>query len=234
MKSKLDYLSEINLLTTLTKSDLAVIDAMARVVSYPTGTIIYGPGDQIEHLYLLKRGRVQLYQLTPDGKQLTLAVLGDGNIFGETDMFATGAGNCYAKAMAPTLICRLNKDEVAQFLAQRPKVALTLIEILSREVRRLQTLTTTLVLEDVRTRLAYLLVKLADEFGQPIADGWTVLDLRLTHQELAHMIGATRESVSIVLGEWVHTQAVKTERGRISLRPAVLKTQLALDIASNA
>jgi len=230
MKKKLDYLATINLLTALTEDDLAVIDAMARVVSYPVGRVIYEPGDQVQHIYFLKRGRVQLYQLTPEGKQLTLAVLGDGNIFGETDMFATGAGHCYAKAVAPTLICRMGKTELAQFMRDRPEVAFKLIEILSREIQRLQSLTTTLVLEDVRTRLGYLLVKLGEEFGRPVDDQWTLLDVHLTHQEIAHLIGATRESVSMALGHLSRDHLAKSDRGVIWIRLDALKAGLPQEV----
>lgn len=226
MKTKFDYLANINLLSALTAEDIAAIDALVPVLSYPQGTMIYEPGDRISHLYFLKRGRVQLFQMTGDGKQLTLTVLGDGNIFGETDVFATGAGSCFAKTVAPTLVCRMAKDDLARFMTQRPGVAIKLVEILSQEMRNLQALTTTLVLEDVRTRVGYLLLRLADQFGHPLDRDWVRLDLRLTHQELAHLIGATRESVSVALGELAREDAVRTERGAIAIRTHRLRASL--------
>lgn len=226
LKTKFDYLAEINLLTELTPQDLAAIDALVPVFSYPGGTVIYEPGDRIQQIYFLKRGRVKLYQVTPEGKQLTLAVLGDGNIFGETDLFATGAGSCFAQAIAPTLVCSMGKADLARFMIQRPRVALKLVEILSHEIRKLQALTTTLVLEDVRTRVGYLLLTLADQFGQPDREEWIRIDLHLTHQEVAHLIGATRESVSLILGELGREQMVHTERGSIAIAPAKLKAIL--------
>lgn len=226
MKTKFDYLADINLLTELSAEDIAAIDALVPVLSYPANTVIYEPGDRIQQIYFLKRGRVQLFQVTPDGKQLTLTVLGDGNIFGETDLFATGAGSCYAKTVAQTLVCHMGKADLAHFMIQRPRVALKLVEILSHEIRKLQALTTTLVLEDVKTRIGYLLLTLGDQFGKAETAGWIRIDLRLTHQEVAHMIGATRESVSVVLGEWVRESVIQTERGVIHIHPARLRALL--------
>lgn len=219
MKTKYDHLAQINLLSELNPQDLKAIDELVPVFSYPAGTLIYSPGDRIQQIYFLKRGRVQLFQVTPEGKQLTLTYLGDGNIFGETDLFATGAGSCYAKTVAPTLVCSMGKHDLAGFMLKRPRVALKLVEILSHEIRKLQSLTTTLVLEDVRTRTGYLLLTLAQQFGQPEEDGWLRIDLRLTHQELANLIGATRESVSLVLEEYGRQQAIRTGRGSVTIHP---------------
>lgn len=226
MKTTFDYLAEINLLTELSAEDIAAIDALVPKLSYPANTVIYSPGDKIREIYFLKRGRVQLFQVTQDGKQLTLTVLGDGNIFGETDLFATGAGSCYAKTVAPTLLCHMSKADLDRFMMQRPQVALKLVEILSHEIRKLQALTTTLVLEDVKTRIGYLLLTLADQFGKAQAGGWVKIDLRLTHQEVAHLIGATRESVSLVLGELAREEIVKTERGVIAIHPERVRSVL--------
>ncbi|WP_028962851.1 Crp/Fnr family transcriptional regulator [Sulfobacillus thermosulfidooxidans] len=225
MKTKFDYLAEINLLTELSAEDIAAIDALVPIMSYPANTIIYEPGDKIQQIFFLKRGRVQLFQVTPEGKQLTLTVLGDGNIFGETDLFATGAGSCYAKTVAPTLVCKMGKADLARFMEQRPRIALKLVEILSQEIRKLQALTTMLVLEDVKTRIGYLLLTLSDQFGQEEDQGWVRIDLKLTHQEVAHLIGATRESVSLVLSEFP-ADTVQTERGVIRVQPKRLENLL--------
>ncbi|MCL8206681.1 MAG: Crp/Fnr family transcriptional regulator [Actinomycetia bacterium] len=225
---KLRYLGQIDLLQHLAPEDLRAVDQMVPLLAYPAGTVLYEPGQDLNRLYFLKRGRVRLYRLSPDGRQLTLAILKDGNIFGETDSFATGAGSCYAETLTDTLVCTMTTADLARFMQQRPSVALKLVEILSRELRRAQELVATLVLEDVRGRVLYCLSRLAAEFGAPDGD-WAALDLKLTQEELAHMIGATRESVSAILAELSRHGLVRTGRGRIAVRRDVVATLPASD-----
>ncbi|MGC8488613.1 MAG: Crp/Fnr family transcriptional regulator [Clostridia bacterium] len=217
-RDKLDYLSQIDLLQELSPEDLKTIDALVPVLSYPAGTTLYEPGARINRLYFLKRGRVRLYQLSPEGKQLTLALLRDGNIFGETDTFATGAGTCWAETLTDTLVCTMTTPDLSRFMVERPQVALRMIDILSRELTKAQELAATLALRDVRTRVLYLLTRLAAEYGEGQDGQYTALGLRLTHQDLAQMIGATRESVSTVLADLARQDVVRTARGRIALR----------------
>lgn len=216
--NKLGYLAQIDLLHELTPDDLRIIDSMVPVLSYPPGTIIYEPGARLNRLYFLKRGHVRLYWLSPEGKQLTLALLKDGNIFGETDSFATGAGSCYAETFSETLVCTMTTADLIRFMQERPPVAIKMIEILSRELKNAQELAATLALQDVRSRVLYLLMKLAEEFGPCQPGAYTRLNLRLTQQDVAHMIGATRESVSAVLADLSRQGVVRTARGSIAIR----------------
>lgn len=214
---KLEYLAQIDLLQELNSEDLKAIDEVAPILSYPPGTTIYEPGAELNRLFFLKRGRVRLFRLSPDGRQLTFAVLQDGNIFGETDSFATGAGSCYAETVAPTLVCAMTTADLTRFMERHPAVALKMIAILSRELRRIQELTATLVLENVRTRVLYVLVTLAEQFTAHDAEPPALIPVSLTHQDLAQMIGATRESVSQVLAELSREGVVRTGRGVITV-----------------
>lgn len=217
-QDKLEYLSQINLLHDLTPEDLRTIERLVPVLSYPPGSMVYEPTGRLNRLYFLKRGRVRLYWVSSDGKELTLAVLKDGSIFGESDNFATGAGACYAETLSDTLVCTMTTRDLVRFMVKRPMVAIKMIEILPRALREAQGFAATLALHDVRTRLLYLLVKLADEFG--LGEGSYIrLDLKLTHQDLAHMIGATRESVSGALSDLSRKGIVRTARGRIEIHP---------------
>ncbi|MDA8200097.1 MAG: Crp/Fnr family transcriptional regulator [Thermaerobacter sp.] len=217
-REKLGYLRRIDLLQELSAEDLQAIDALVPLISYGAGTVLYEPGRRLNRLFFLKRGQVRLYQLSPDGKQLTLALLRAGNIFGETDTFATGAGTCYAEALTDALVCTMTTADLMAFMMKRPRVALRLIQILSRELKSAQELAATLALRDVRTRVLHLLTKLAAEYGECRDGEFTALDLKLTHQDLAHMVGATRESVSAVLGDLGRKAVVQTSRGRLAIR----------------
>ncbi|KPV45054.1 Crp/Fnr family transcriptional regulator [Alicyclobacillus ferrooxydans] len=218
--NKVWYLSQINLLEELPMEDLQMIDAMAPMSRVPKGTLIITPDTENVSLYFLKQGRVRLFKVNEDGKQLTIGLLGKGNIFGETETFSTGSGSAYVEAMDDALVCILGKKDFEGLLMKRPQVALKMVSILTQRIRESEEMLENLAFRDVRYRLLYLLSKLAKSFGQP-SDGekspYTKLDLNLSHQELANMIGATRESVSVTLSQLAKEGIVTTGRKEIAV-----------------
>lgn len=225
--NKLWYLSQINLFETLPMKDLRLIDKMAPMSTIPKGTLIIDPTTDNRRLYLLKRGRVRLFRVSEDGRQLTLGLLGKGNIFGETESLSTGSSAAYAEALDDALVCILGKEDFEAILLRWPKVALKMVSLLSQRIREAEELVENLAFHDVRYRVVYLLAKLTQQFGsteEEGAPGYTKLDLNLSHQELAHMIGATRESVSTVLSQLAKEGVVITGRKQIAINLRQAKT----------
>ncbi len=218
--NKLWYLSQINLFEDLPMDDLKMIDAMAPMHTIPPGTIIVDSSEGQKNLYLLKKGRVRLFKTSEDGKQLTLGLLGKGNIFGETESISTGSEAAAVEALEETLVCVLSKVDFDALLLKWPAVAVKMVAILSQRLREAEELVENLAFRDVRYRVLYLLTKLARQFGTvpaTSAPGFVQLDLRLSHQDLAHMIGSTRESVSMVLGQLAREGIVITGRKHIAV-----------------
>lgn len=218
--NKLWYLSQINLFEDLPMEDLQMIDAVAPMHTIPKGTVIVAASAETHNLYLLKKGRVRLFKTSDDGKQLTLGLLGKGNIFGETDSLSTGTGAATVEALDDTLVCVLSKQDLDAILLKRPAVALKMVGILSQRLREAEELVENLAFRDVRYRVLYLLTKLARQFGvvsEASAPGFMNLDLNLSHQDLAHMIGATRESVSMVVSQLAKEGIVIAGRKHIAV-----------------
>ncbi len=219
-RNKLWYLSQINLFEALPMEDLRLIDQMAPMRTIKKGTLIVDPTTDHRQLYLLKQGRVRLFKLSDDGRQLTLGLLGQGNIFGETESLSTGSGSAYVEALDDALVCILGKEDFEAIMLKRPAVALKMVSILTRRIREAEELVENLAFHDVRYRVLYLLVKLAQQFGSTEnvpAPGYTQLDLTLSHYDLANMIGATRESVSMVLSQLSKAGVVMTGRRAIAV-----------------
>ncbi len=217
---KLWYLSQINLFEALPMADLRTIDRMAPMSTIQKGTLIIDPTMENRNLYLLKSGRVRLFKMSEDGKQLTLGLLGKGNIFGETESLSTGLGSAYVEAMDDSLVCILGKADFEAILVKWPQVALKMVAILTQRVRDAEELLETIAFRDVRYRVVYLLAKLAQQFGSTKdgpASGYTHVDLALSHYDLANMIGATRESVSMVLSQLSKEGVVLTGRREIAV-----------------
>lgn len=213
---KLWYLSQINVLEALPKPSLEEIERLAPMHTAPKGKLILSPENRPDILYLLKRGRVRLYKVGPNGKQFTLGILGGGNIFGEIEAFSAVTRDVYAEAMDDTLICALRRSDLEQILAAQPQLALKMLQALGERLREAEDFLQMLATSDVRSRLLYLLSKLAEQFGV-VRGNMVHLDLDLTHQELANMIGSTRETVTATLSALSREGVVRTGRRSIEI-----------------
>lgn len=212
--NKIGYLSQISIFDTLPMNDLMVIDQMAPMSTIKKKTLIQSPESFREGLYFLKEGKLRLYKFSPEGKQFTLGILGKGNVFGEIDSFSLGTRDIFIETMEETLLCSLQKDDFEKFLVERPQIALKLLQLLSERLKERDALLEQLALGDIRDRVLHLLLKLSDQFG--VKEGeYHKIDLPITHQELANMIGSTRESITIVLNELAQEDIIRT--GRMSI-----------------
>lgn len=213
---QLRYLSRINIFADLDPEMLQQLDRITPMVELPRGTVITSPGDAESVLYLLKRGRVRLYKTTPDGSEVTLAMLGDGNAFGATSSLGLGSPDMYAEAVQSCLLCAMREEDVANLIQRNPQVGLRLISLLGQRVRELEEQVESLSHQDVQERLLRLLLRLADGFG--VADGeLTRVDVPLSHEEIATMVGSTRKTISATLSQLARLGLVRTGRREVAV-----------------
>jgi CRP-like cAMP-binding protein len=197
---KLFLLSQINLLDELPMEELQVIEEMSEMKPVKKGTLIFSPEKPIEALFLLKKGQVRLYKINQSGKQFTVDILVDGNIFGETSSLPLTDDDMYAEAMTETYLCMISKSEFETFIEKNPKIAIKLINILSTRLKELYSLSEKIALGDVRYRIIYLLLKLSEKTGRR-KNEWQTIEMRLTHQDVANMVGSTRETTSAIMSQ---------------------------------
>ncbi len=197
---KLTMLSQINLFEELEMNDLMQIDRVSDMQPLKKGTVILGPEKPMKALFLLKKGTVRLYRSNAVGKQLTVDLLGDGNIFGETSSFSLNDDSVYAEAMSDVYICVIGKDQFEELISENPKLAIKFIEILSARLKEIYEMSENLALRSVKYRILSLLLKLSEKFGKR-KNEWQTIDIKLTHYDIATMIGSTRETVSATISE---------------------------------
>jgi CRP/FNR family transcriptional regulator len=207
--------------------DLKMIDRLAPMHVISKGTIIFSPERPPKGLFLLKKGKVRLYRINPEGKELTLAILGDGNFFGEVETFSTGTRHVYALAMEDTMLCVLSKEDFEMFMQERPQLALKMIRVLSERLWEAEEMLEKLAYGSLQKRLLFLLSKLGQNFGKPDGE-YLRLHIALSHQDLAAMIGATREAVSATMANLARKGIVKKGLGRktIWIHPALIEEEL--------
>ena len=191
---------------TTPPSDFGIEDferAGIRVVErrYGAKDMIFTPGDPDDQLYFLLEGTVRLYKIYGDYKEATTALLKDQGVFGKLSLVEGRWQDVFAEAVTGVRVASVQKAALTEVIKRRPDFAFKLFASFSERLRQSDEVIESLLHREVSTRLATLLLNLGERFGGSNGAG-TVLDLRLTHQDLANMIASTREAVSKVMSEF--------------------------------
>lgn len=207
---KLGYLRAIDIFRDLGPDEMAWMEQITRMVTAERGQLMYSQEDEGEALFLLKTGRVQIYRLTPEGKRLELATITPGTFFGEMPLLGQHMYQGFAEAVEPSTICVMGQADLQRILVAKPQVALRMLEVLGRRLMDREQRLEELAYRSVPARLAAVLVRLADERGTTLEG--------LTHNDLAEMVGAYRETVTKALDEFKVRGLVELKRRRIVVR----------------
>ncbi|KNX36103.1 Crp/Fnr family transcriptional regulator [Luteipulveratus halotolerans] len=180
------------------------------------GQELFHEGDQGDRLYVITEGKIKLGRRSPDGRENLLAILGPGEMLGELSLFDPGARTATATAVAETELVGLSHQELTVFLDGRSEVAVTLLSALARRLRRTNEALGDLVFTDVPGRVAKALLDLSSRFGRPAEEGVLVAH-DLTQEELAQLVGASRETVNKALADFASRGWLKLEARAVTL-----------------
>ncbi len=205
---------DIPLLARLAGPDLRALASQGRVRRYPAGATIFQEGDRGDSLHVVMEGSVRITVLSAKGEEATVALLGPGEFVGDLALLDGRPRSASAVASEPTKTLIVTRDDFRRWLAERPKAALTLLEVLSLRVRRTDEVLADLTFLDLPRRLAKRLAALAAE--RP-ADGRGGVKLRITQAELASMLGVSRESVNKQLNDFERRRWVLLGRGSVTV-----------------
>lgn len=209
MLSKLRYLGEIDIFQDLTPEDMDWMDRVTTMTTCERGRVFYRPNETGEVLFLLKKGRVQLYRISPEGKKLVISTLGPGSIFGEMAMVGQGMHNTFAEAVDDCTLCVMGRGDLERVLISKPEIGLRMVETLGRRLREAEARLEDIAFKNIPARLASLLLRLQQEHGNTI-EGYT-------HQDLAEMIGTYRETTTQTLNNFKRDSLLDIGRKRLEL-----------------
>lgn len=205
-------LSNIPLFCGLGKQDLAAIAEHAITKTYPPHSIIIREGDAADALYVILYGKAKVYVSNAEGAEAILNILGSGEFFGEMGLLDKAPRSASVMTLEPTRLSMITEQAFRACLARQPDVAYNLIRALNQRVRMLTENVRNLALLDVYGRVARTLISVAVKDGQQF-----IVDPKLTHQDIASMVGASREMVSRVLKDMAAKQFIQTQGRRIIL-----------------
>jgi len=183
------------------------------------GNIVFHQGDPGHFVYLVKRGMVRLARRTPDDKDIMIAILGPGAIFGEEVVFSNVERTTVAVCTTESLLCMARAEHVYGLLARFPQLAVNVAKYLSEQRDNALAIAEDLAFLSVPERLMRQFERLGREYGKPVDDG-VLLDIRLTHADLASLIGSTRETISVQLAQLAHDRRIRLDgRSIVVLTP---------------
>src|SRR5918995_188634 len=202
-------------------------DAGIRVAErrYGAKDDIFAPGDPDGHLYFVLVGTVRLYKIYGDYKEATVALLKDGDVFGELSLQEGSGQTVFAQALTAARVAVVRKSVLVEVLKRDPELVLKLFSSLYERLEQSEEVIDRLLNREVSARLTKLLQNLGDRFGKTNGSA-TVLDMGLTHQNLANMIASTREAVSKAMGEFQRDGLIEVRNRKIAISPRMARDTL--------
>jgi CRP/FNR family transcriptional regulator, cyclic AMP receptor protein len=211
-----DVLQRAPLFAALEDEDAAELRASMTEVALERGDSLFHEGDPGDRLYVVIEGKIKLHRSSNDGRENMLAVLGPGEMFGELSLFDPGPRTATATALTDVRLLGLGHSDLQPWLTGRPKVAAALLRAIARRLRRTNESLGDLVFSDVPGRVAKALLDLSRRFGVPADEGIHVAH-DLTQEELAQLVGASRETVNKALADFASRGWLRLEARAVVL-----------------
>ena len=209
--NKLKYLSHIQVFRDLTPNELAEMDRQLTMSTCQAGKIFYMPEDTGQVLFLLKKGRVQLYRIAPNGKKLIVVTLGPGAIFGEMSLVGQGMHNTFAEAVDECVLCVMSRSDVSRLMREKPEVAFRFVEAMGTRLTQLEEQLEDIAFKSIPARLSNLLLELAAPQTGNVVAGYT-------HQDFSEMLGTYRETITQTLNDFKAEGLIDIGRKKVVLR----------------
>jgi CRP-like cAMP-binding protein len=210
-----EALGHCRLFAGMGQESLHAIARNLRARRFRRGEVLFHEGDPGDALFVVTSGAVKVVVPSEEGEEAILVTLRRGDFLGELALLDGAPRSASAIALEPTEALTLPREQFRDLVASEPAIRDALLAALSGELRRLTTHVAELHFLDLTGRLAARLARLAEEHGERLADGAVRLDAPLTQSDLAAMIGATRQSVNKLLGEFEAEGLLKIERDSI-------------------
>jgi CRP/FNR family transcriptional regulator, cyclic AMP receptor protein len=195
LKEEMRLLSMVDFLGPLSEEEMEDLAKRTPDTYLEQEDILYTPKEGAERLFILKKGRVQLYEVNGEGDEITLSVVEDGNVFGEMALTAQSLKGLYVRAITPSTVVSLRREDLEHLIMNKPEVGLRLVRELAQRLHASEARFADMVGKDVPARLATLILTLVDSEGVVSSESYRIPN-HYTHERLASMIGCKRVAVT--------------------------------------
>ena len=214
MEESRKCLKDLMVFSHLKDEEVKLICQKAYENYYKKGEIIFFENDNKKRLYFLTAGKVKLTMMSPDGKEKVLKILQEGDIFGEISLFDHDPHPLTAEVHEDCTLMVISWNDLESIILDRPTLALKIIEALAKKTRLLTSQVRELVFQDAEGRLAALLERFSREFGVEKSNN-IVIEVILTHQEIANLLGTSRVTVTKIMNKFVEEEIIKMHQRKI-------------------
>ncbi len=208
------HLKNCRLFEHIPAPEIQYLESASRLRNAKRGEVIYAPSDPADTVNLLVSGRVKICQITADGKQSILAFIEAGELFGELAILGNEKRGECAEAVANSQLVIIPKQELISLMLNKPEVSAGISRIIGQRRQRIERRLRNLLFQSNRKRLIHLLLELVERYGQKCPSGVRI-GIKLTHLEMANIIGSTRETVTVVLGQLQDEGLIEIERRQV-------------------
>ncbi|HWS83368.1 MAG TPA: Crp/Fnr family transcriptional regulator [Ktedonobacteraceae bacterium] len=226
-ESEAVYLKQVSIFNSLNDEEVHDLMSVAKRRTFRSGEVIFHRDDPGQVLYIIKEGKVKICLISPDGQEISLVVFGKGEYFGDLALLDGLPRSADAIALEKVECYTLQRNDFHNAIMKKPRIAIQIMEVLCERLRKTDQQVEDLIVLDVYARVAKKLLELAETHGSKQEDGSILINVRLTQQELAAMVGASRESVNKVLGYFTDKHIITTDKHKITIhRVADLKRRI--------
>lgn len=216
MQEKYWFLKNSKFFNHLGDADLSWLESRSRLRCFARNSPIYLPADHADGVLFVVSGRVKICSMTPEGKQSILAFIEPGEMFGELSILEEGSREEYAEATEKSTVVLIPVEYMRELIERHAHLALGVTKLFGLRRKRVERRLKYLLFHSNRDRLIHLLLELAEDYGKQTG-AQIDLTIKLSHQDLASIIGSTRETVTVTLGQLQAEGLIKVGRRRISL-----------------
>lgn len=220
LQEQVRLLSMVDVLGPLSPEELEDLAERVPDTHLEEGDVLYTPQqgpERTERLFILKKGRAQVYHMGYEGDEITLSVVEDGTVFGEMALTGQSLTGVYVRALAPSTVVSLRREELEELIRRKPEVGLRLVRVLAERLHATELRYAAVVGKEVPARLASRILTLVDSEGIVTNESYRI-PTRYTHEQLASMIGCKRVAVSRAFAKLKETGAVQLKDRHIIVK----------------
>lgn len=219
-QSKLWYLENFSLMRTLPLSEIRKLNNSTKMKEAPKNFIIYFSDQPANSIYLIKKGRVKISKMDPSGKEIILAILGPGEVFGEMSITGQEMREEIAEATEDTLLCLMFSDIIQGLMQKNPSFSLSIVKFVGLRLRKIQNKFESIIFKSSDERVKSFIRELADEHGTKVQgnNNEREVRLKLTHEDIAKLTATSRQTVTTVLNELEKQGVITYDRSRIFVK----------------
>ncbi len=218
-KTQLWYFENFNLMKALPMKELIKLNTNSKMREVPKKQIIYFPEESSNSVYLIKKGKVKISRLSEDGREIIIAILGQGEIFGETAIIdPSSKRDEFAEATEDTLLCSMFSEVIQNLMRKDPSFGLKITKIIGFRFKRIQSRFESLIFKSSDERVKIFIKDLANEEGQKTGDGEIEIKLKLTHDDIGKLTATSRQMVTTVLNDLEKKNLITYDRNKILIK----------------